>query len=44
MKSKLKAWWANFWMDPTTRYLSKATDHVDLENRMRELQRKGIWI
>lgn len=42
--TKIKAFWKNLWMDPVTKYLSKSTDHVDLENRMKELQRKGIWI
>jgi len=41
--SKLKAWWKNLWIDPVTKYLSQATDHVDLENRMKELQRKGMY-
>jgi hypothetical protein len=41
---KLKKWWSNFWMDPATRYLSAASDHVDLEMRMKELKRKGIWL
>ena len=35
--TKLKTWWKNFWMDPATKYLSKATDHHDLELRMKEL-------
>jgi len=42
--TKIKAFWKNLWMDPVTKYLSQSTDHVDLENRMKELQRKGIWI
>ena len=42
--SKIKAWWRNLWIDPYTKYLSQATDHVDLEQRLRNLQRKGIWI
>jgi hypothetical protein len=42
--SKFKTWWRNLWMDPYTKYLSQATDHVDLEQRLRTLQRKGIWI
>lgn len=41
---KIKTWWKNLWMDPVTKYLSESTDHVDLENRLRNLQRKGIWI
>ena len=42
--SKIKTWWTNLWMDPNTKYLSQATDHVDLEQRLRTLQRKGIWV
>lgn len=42
--TKLKNFWKNLWMDPTTKYLSAAKDHVDLEYRMKELRRKGIWI
>ena len=40
----IKKWWTNLWLDPATKYLSQSTDHVDLENRMKELQRKGIWV
>ena len=25
-------------------YLAQATDHVDLENRMKQLKYKGIWV
>jgi hypothetical protein len=42
--SKIKKWWNNIWMDPVTKYLEQATDHVDLENRIQRLQRKGIWL
>jgi len=41
---RLKTFWKNLWMDPATKYLSQSKDHVDLEQRMKELQRKGIWI
>ena len=41
---KLKKWWSNFWMDPTTKYLSQSVDHIDLEQRIKRLQRKGIWL
>ena len=30
--------------DPIEVYLSQATDHVDLENRIKELKYKGIWV
>jgi len=30
--------------DPIEDYLSQSTDLVDLENRMKELKYKGIWI
>lgn len=30
--------------DPIEKYLSESTDHVDLENRMKELKYKGIWV
>ena len=30
--------------DPVESYLAQSTDLVDLENRMNELKRKGIWI
>lgn len=42
--TKLKNFWKNLWMDPVTKYLSQSVDHVDLEHRMKELQRKGIWL
>jgi hypothetical protein len=30
--------------DPVTTYLSSAADLYDLENRLKELRRKGIWV
>lgn len=30
--------------DPVEKYLAESTDLVDLENRMKELKYKGIWI
>ena len=30
--------------DPIESYLAQATDHVDLENRMKQLKYKGIWV
>ena len=30
--------------DPVESYLAQATDHVDLENRMKQLKYKGIWV
>ena len=44
MMDKVKRWWKTFRMDPNTRYLSEAVDHVDLEQRLKKLQRQGIWV
>ena len=30
--------------DPVEKYLSESADLVDLEARMKELKRKGIWV
>ena len=30
--------------DPVESYLSESTDLVDLENRLKELKYKGIWV
>ena len=30
--------------DPVERYLSESEDLADLENRMKSLRHKGIWI
>ena len=30
--------------DPIENYLAESTDLVDLENRLKELKYKGIWI
>lgn len=30
--------------DPIEEYLAQSTDHVDLENRMKQLKYKGIWV
>jgi hypothetical protein len=40
----IKQWWVNLNKDPIEKYLSESVDLVDLENRQRDLQRKGIWI
>jgi len=37
-------WWKTPSMSPEEKYLSQATDHVDLENRMKQLRYKGYWI
>ena len=42
--SKIIAWFRKQSMDPVERYLSESTDLVDLENRQRDLARKGIWL
>jgi hypothetical protein len=44
MRSSFKKWWTNLWMDPYTKYLANSVDHVDLEQRLQNLQRKGIWL
>lgn len=31
-------------VDPIEAYLAKSEDLVDLERRMQELKRKGIWV
>lgn len=36
--SKIKTWWKNYNMTPDEKYLSSATDMVDLEQRMKKLQ------
>ena len=30
--------------DPVEKYLAESTDLVDLDNRIKELKYKGIWI
>lgn len=42
----IKNWLANLFVakDPVEAYLSQSTDHVDLENRMKQLRYKGIWV
>ena len=40
----IKSWWEKVRMPYELRYLSEATDHVDLENRMKQLKDKGYWI
>lgn len=42
--SKLWKWFTKPRMSAAERYLSKATDHVDLEQRMKQLKYKGIWV
>ena len=39
MIKKIKAWWKNYKMCPDERYLARATDLVDLEQRMKKLNR-----
>jgi len=36
-KNKIRKWWTNFTMSAEDRYLSQATDIVDLEGRLREI-------
>ena len=42
----IKNWLAKLFVakDPVEAYLAQATDHVDLENRMKQLKYKGIWV
>ena len=42
--SALIEWFRKMMMSPAERYLSQATDHYDLEQRQKELRRKGIWV
>lgn len=35
IRSAVSSWWKNFTMNDDERFLSKAVDHVDFENRMR---------
>ena len=37
-------WWTKPSQTPEEKYLSQATDLVDLENRMKQLRYKGYWI
>jgi len=38
----IKKWWKEFTMDADEIYISKATDIVDLENRLRTVSRRMI--
>ena len=42
----IKNWLVNLFVakDPVEAYLAQATDHVDLENRMKQLKYIGIWV
>lgn len=44
MIKAIVTWLRKQQMDPVERYLSESTDLVDLENRQRDLARKGIWL
>lgn len=44
MLKRIKKWYKDFTMNPHERYLSKSTSHADLERRLKELERKGIWL
>jgi hypothetical protein len=44
MITAIKSWWKTVNMSASEKYLSEATDHVDLENRMKQLKYKGYWI
>lgn len=42
----IKKWLVNLFTakDPVNDYLASSYDLVDLENRLKELRRKGIWV
>lgn len=40
----IKAFLKKASMTPEEKYLSQSVDHVDLEARLKNLQRKGIWV
>ena len=42
----IKNWLAKLFTpkDPVNDYLASSYDLVDLENRLKELRRKGIWV
>lgn len=44
MINAIKAWLKEIKKSPEEKYLELATDHVDLENRMKVLKYKGYWI
>ena len=44
MLGRIKKWYKNFTMSPYERYLSKSVSHEDLERRLKELERRGIWL
>lgn len=41
MFSKIKNWWNEFSKSPEVKYLENATDHHDLELRMKRIQYQG---
>tara|TARA_R110000803_G_scaffold152502_2_gene217547 strand:+ start:340 stop:474 length:135 start_codon:yes stop_codon:yes gene_type:complete len=44
MINTIVKWWNNLTMDPIEKYLSNSADLVDLESRMKNLKRKGVWL
>lgn len=40
----IKSWWITFNMSSEELYLSKASDHVDLEHRMKIIMNEGFPI
>lgn len=44
MLKLLKRWWSKGRMTPVERYLADSCDLVELEQRQKNLMRKGIWI
>jgi len=44
MFKMFKLWWTRSQMSQIEKYLSESEDMVDLEQRQKRLQRRGIWL
>lgn len=44
MLKRIKEFFKRTTMSPEEKYLAESVDLVDLENRMKQLKHKGIWI
>jgi len=44
MLKRIKKWYQEFKMNPYERYLSQSVSYEDLERRLKELERRGIWM
>ena len=42
MTKRLTKWWKRVTMTPAEKYLADATDHCDLERRMKNLQNGNV--